>query len=37
VPQLKRQGYRVNYHEFDGEHQIPSAISDAAVSWFLGS
>lgn len=35
VPQLKRQGYDVNYHEFNGGHEIPAPISKSGVSWFL--
>ena len=34
VPQLQRQGYKVNYKEFNGEHQIPAGISAGAVEWF---
>ena len=34
VPELKRQGYQVNYHEFDGEHEIPPIISSSAVAAF---
>lgn len=34
VPQLKRSGLEVSYHEFDGEHVIPAEISQAAIRWF---
>lgn len=34
VPDLKRQGYQVNYHEFEGGHEIPAWISASAVKWF---
>jgi predicted esterase len=34
VPKLKKSGYEVLYKEFDGEHQIPAAISASAISWF---
>jgi phospholipase/carboxylesterase len=34
---LLRQGLDVNYLEFDGEHEIPDAISSAAVGWFTES
>lgn len=33
VPQLKRAGYDVKYHEFDGGHTIPGGIVQEAVSW----
>ncbi|MBC3538751.1 alpha/beta hydrolase [Rufibacter sediminis] len=32
---LSRQGMQVHYLEFDGEHEIPSNISQAAIDWFL--
>jgi phospholipase/carboxylesterase len=35
VPQLERQGLAVDYHEFDGEHVIPAAISKSGVEWFV--
>jgi phospholipase/carboxylesterase len=35
VPLLKKEGLSVTYHEFDGEHEIPSDISREAVSWFM--
>ena len=34
VPRLKNLGYKVQYDEFDGEHQIPAAISTSAINWF---
>jgi phospholipase/carboxylesterase len=34
VTQLQRQGMPVNYHEFDGAHEIPAAISKSGVEWF---
>jgi len=35
VPQLKRQGLRVNYEEFNGEHEIPDHIAESGVNWFF--
>ena len=35
VPQLKREGYDVQYHEFDGPHTVPSEIALEALQWFL--
>ena len=35
VPQLQHQGLEVKFTEFDGGHEIPAAISENAVSWFL--
>ncbi len=32
---LKKEGLEVKYLEFDGEHEIPANISQAAVEWFL--
>lgn len=37
VPQLQRQNLEVNYIEFEGRHEIPSNISESAVTWFTGS
>lgn len=37
VPHLRDQGYDVTYEEFDGGHEVPSAISEAALDWFLGA
>jgi predicted esterase len=34
VTTLKAGGVDVNYNEFNGEHEIPPAISKAAVDWF---
>lgn len=36
VPRLVRSSYDVTYREFDGGHEVPSAISDAALDWFAG-
>jgi phospholipase/carboxylesterase len=37
VPQLQHQGLAVNYHEFDGAHEIPAVISKSGVQWFSGN
>jgi phospholipase/carboxylesterase len=37
VPRLRRDGYRVRYHEFDGGHEVPPAIAREAVDWFLSA
>jgi phospholipase/carboxylesterase len=34
VPILKRGGFAVEYHEFEGPHTIPADISRRAVEWF---
>jgi|SRR5579884_28528 len=35
VPPLKRAGYDVRYHEFDGPHTVPAEIAREAADWFL--
>ena len=35
VPILKREGFAVEYHEFEGPHTIPADISQRAVKWFM--
>ncbi len=35
VPELRRAGYDVQYHEFDGGHTIPPEIGRKAAEWFL--
>ena len=35
VPALRSRGYAVEYHEFDGGHEVPPAISTQALDWFL--
>ena len=35
VPVLKREGFDVEYHEFEGPHTIPADISQRAVEWFV--
>jgi len=34
VHQLKSKNIKVHYHEFDGEHEIPAPISQAAIDGF---
>jgi predicted esterase len=36
VRQLRSFGYPVTYRKFAGGHEVPPAISRAAVRWFLG-
>jgi predicted esterase len=33
VPELERQGYDVRYEEFDGGHEVPTAVRRRAVDW----
>jgi phospholipase/carboxylesterase len=33
VPELRRQGYSVEYHEFDGPHAVPADIAAIALRW----
>jgi phospholipase/carboxylesterase len=35
VPQLKREGYRVTYQEFEGKHELPPAVASQAMRWFM--
>lgn len=35
VPRFKKNGYDVQYIEFDGEHLIPGEVRKDAVDWFL--
>ena len=37
VPSLENDGYDVTYDRFAGGHEVPPAISDAALEWFLGT
>ena len=34
VPRLQNSGILVQYHEFNGGHEIPAPISKAAIRWF---
>lgn len=36
VPTLRESGYDVTFHEFEGGHEVPSEVSEAALDWFLG-
>lgn len=36
VPQLTSEGYDVTFREFDGVHEVPASISEAALDWFYG-
>ena len=33
VPRLRRTGYEVTYHEFDGGHTVPSQVVRRAATW----
>jgi predicted esterase len=35
VPTLSSTDYDVTYEEFDGGHEVPAAISESALDWFL--
>lgn len=35
VPQLREEGYDVTFLPFDGDHEAPDNISEAALAWFL--
>ena len=35
VPEVKRAGYDVIYHEFDGPHTVPPEVAREAVAWFM--
>jgi phospholipase/carboxylesterase len=37
VPRLRRAGYDVAYHEFDGGHAYPPEIVRQARRWFTGT
>jgi predicted esterase len=34
VPALQKAGLDVTFREFEGGHEVPSEISDAALDWF---
>jgi phospholipase/carboxylesterase len=34
VPQLKQEGYRVTYREFEGKHTLPPDVASEAMRWF---
>lgn len=35
VPELRQAGYAVNFTEFAGGHEVPSAVSDAGMQWLM--
>lgn len=35
VPSLRGEGYEVTFVEFDGTHEVPAAVSEAALDWFF--
>jgi phospholipase/carboxylesterase len=35
VPEFRAAGYDVMYEEFDGGHEVPAAITELALDWFL--
>jgi len=35
VPRLRAAGYDVSYHDFQGGHEVPPAISSTAIAWLL--
>jgi predicted esterase len=35
VRRLRRGGYEVHYHEFDGSHTVPPAFAQEAAVWFV--
>jgi predicted esterase len=35
VPYLRARAYAVDYIEFDGGHDVPPSVAQAAVTWFL--
>ena len=37
VPALRRAGYDVTYHEFDGPHRTPPEIARMGVAWFVNA
>jgi phospholipase/carboxylesterase len=37
VPALRREGYRVEYREFEGDHEVPPPVAREAMTWYLGA
>jgi phospholipase/carboxylesterase len=37
VPMVRRAGYDVRYHEFEGPHTVPPEIAREALDWFLAA
>jgi predicted esterase len=36
VPRLRAAGYRVEYVEFDGDHEVPPQVARRAIEWLVG-
>lgn len=36
VPRLRAAGYRVEYVEFDGDHEVPLPVARKAIAWLVG-
>lgn len=36
VPEFRASGYEVVYREFSGGHEVPPAIAEEGLNWFLG-
>ena len=37
VPLLRKAGYEVVYHEFDGPHVVPQTVAREAMAWLAGA
>ncbi len=37
VPYLQTLGYEVLFQEFEGGHEVPAAVAEASLDWFLGT
>jgi phospholipase/carboxylesterase len=37
VSQVRRNGYGVEYLEFNGDHTVPPEVEEAAIKWFIGA
>src|SRR5262249_14423201 len=37
VPELRKRGYEVSFHEFDGRHEVPPAIAVEAMKWIASA
>jgi len=35
VPELRKEGYKVTYKEFEGKHTLPPEIASQAMKWFM--
>jgi predicted esterase len=36
VPMFEMDGYAIQYHEFEGTHEMPHEVISSAMRWFLG-